>query len=205
MGRVQRKRDERVRRIVAAAAEVFGERGYEAANLEDVADRLDVTKGSLYYYFAGKDELATAAVETLGTDWTERLEALDAPGPAPARLRALLREHIAIAVREYPAALRLFLVPDSWPDELRSRIRDLRRRHDLVFRRVVREGVAAGEFAVVDEDATLQALHAAMSQAPLWCSHLAGDAQDRAMDHLADTLMKLVSASQPAEVTRYTS
>jgi AcrR family transcriptional regulator len=193
VNRVQRKRDERVRRIVAAAAEVFGERGYEAANLEDVADRLDVTKGSLYYYFAGKDELATAAVETLGTDWTERLEQLDTAGTAADRLRALLREHIAIAVREYPAALRLFLVPDSWPDELRSRIRELRRRHDLVFRHVVREGVAAGEFAVVDEDATLQALHASMSQAPLWCSHLAGDAQDRAMDHLADTLMKLVS------------
>ena len=195
MNRVQRKRDERVRRIVAAAAEVFGERGYEAANLEDVADRLDVTKGSLYYYFAGKDELATAAVETLGTDWTERLEQLDTPGRAADRLRALLREHIAIAVREYPAALRLFLVPDSWPDELRARIRELRRRHDLVFRRVVREGVAAAEFAVVDEDATLQAMHASMSQAPLWCSHLAGDAQDRAMDHLADTLMKLVSVS----------
>ncbi|MFC5062465.1 TetR/AcrR family transcriptional regulator [Actinomycetospora atypica] len=193
MGRVQRKRDERVRRIVAAAAEVFGERGYEAANLEDVAERLDVTKGSLYYYFAGKDELATAAVETLGTDWTERLEKLDTPGGAAERLRALLREHIAIAVREYPAALRLFLVPDSWPDDLRARIRELRRRHDLVFRRVVREGVAAGEFAVVDEDAALQALHASMSQAPLWCSHLAGDAQDRAMDHLADTLMKLVA------------
>ena len=195
MSRIQRKRDERVRRIVAAAAEVFGERGYEAANLEDVADRLDVTKGSLYYYFAGKDELATAAVETLGTDWTERLEQLDTPGTAADRLRALLREHIAIAVREYPAALRLFLVPDSWPDDLRSRIRELRRRHDLVFRQVVRDGVAAGEFAVVDEDATLQALHAAMSQAPLWCSHLTGDAQDRAMDHLADTLMKLVASS----------
>ena len=50
-GRVQRKRDERVRRIVATAAELFGERGYDAVNLEDVAERLDVTKGSLYYYF----------------------------------------------------------------------------------------------------------------------------------------------------------
>ena len=96
-------------------------------------------------------------------------------------------------MREYPAALRLFLVPDSWPDALRARIRELRRRHDQVFRRVVREGVTAGEFAVVSEDATLQAMHAAMSQAPLWCSHLSGAAQERAMDDLADTLMKLVS------------
>ena len=62
-----------------------------------------------------------------------------------------------------------------------------------VFRRVITEGVAAGEFAVVSEDATLQAMHAAMSQAPLWCSHLAAEAQDHAMDDLADTLVKLVA------------
>jgi AcrR family transcriptional regulator len=192
VNRVQRKRDERVRRIVATAAEVLGERGYEGTALEDVAERLDVTKGSLYYYFAGKDELAAAAIETLGHDWTTRLEDMPADGSPAQRLRALLREHVAIAVREYPAALRLFLVPDSWPDALRGRIRELRRRHDLVFRRVVREGVEAGDFAVVSEDATLQAMHAAMSQAPLWCSHLAGPAQERAMDDLAYTLMKLV-------------
>lgn len=197
MNRVQRKRDERVRRIVAVAAEVFGERGYEAATVEEVAERLDVTKGSLYYYFAGKDELATAAIETLGTDWTERLESLAvslADRPRPERLRALLREHIAIAVHEYPAALRLFLVPDSWPAALRGRIRELRRRHDLVFRREVTAGVDAVEFAVVSVDATLQAMHAAMSQAPLWCSHLAAEARNQAMDDLAAVLLKLVSS-----------
>ncbi|NYD35008.1 AcrR family transcriptional regulator [Actinomycetospora corticicola] len=194
MSRVQRKRDERVRRIVAVAAEVFGERGYEATTLEEVAERLDVTKGSLYYYFAGKDELATAAIETLGTDWTERLEALAgslAEASRPERLRALLRAHIAIAVQEYPAALRLFLVPDSWPAALRDRIRELRRRHDLVFRREITAGVDAGEFSVVSVDATLQAMHATMSQAPLWCSHLAPEARDRAMDDLAEVLSKL--------------
>ncbi|MDL5158658.1 TetR/AcrR family transcriptional regulator [Actinomycetospora termitidis] len=197
MSRVQRKRDERVRRIVAVAAEVFGERGYEASTLEEVAERLDVTKGSLYYYFAGKDELATAAIETLGTDWTERLEALatsTGDRPRDERLRALLREHIAIAVHEYPAALRLFLVPDSWPAALRMRIRELRRRHDLVFRREITAGVEAGDFAVVSVDATLQAMHATMSQAPLWCAHLAAEAREQAIDDLADTLVRLVSS-----------
>ena len=73
-------------------------------SLEDVADRLDVTKGSLYYYFASKDELVTAAIETLGNEWTERLEGLPAgrAGTPAERLRALVREHIGIAVRESP-------------------------------------------------------------------------------------------------------
>ncbi|GLZ43924.1 TetR family transcriptional regulator [Actinomycetospora sp. NBRC 106375] len=195
VGRVARKRGRRIQQILAVAAELFGERGYDAVNLDDVAERLDVTKGSLYYYFASKDELAAAAIETLGSDWTDRLERLPAgaEGPPTARLRALIREHVAIAVREYPAALRLFLVPSTWPDALRVRITELRRRHDHVFRTVLTEGIDRGEFRVVGLGSTLQAMHAAMSQAPLWCAGLGEDEQERALDELADTLMKLVA------------
>src|SRR5262245_65195171 len=74
--RVARKRGRRIQEILTAAADLFGERGYDAVSIEDVADRLDVTKGSLYYYFASKDELGTAAIETLGDSWTARLEEL---------------------------------------------------------------------------------------------------------------------------------
>ena len=83
--RVQRKRDQRIQEILQTAAELFGERGYDAVSLEDVAERLDLTKGSLYYYFSGKDELGTAAIETLGEQWMARLnqlpEAQDGPRP----------------------------------------------------------------------------------------------------------------------------
>jgi AcrR family transcriptional regulator len=202
-GRVERKRSRRIQEIVTTAAELFGARGYDAVSLEDVAERLDVTKGSLYYYFASKDELVTAAIETLGNEWTDRLERLPAAaqGSPAERLRALLREHIGIAVREYPAALGLFLVPENWPAGQRARIKELRRRHDGLFRRVVEEGVATGEFTVTTVGTVLHCMHAAMSQAPTWCGHLGARARDRAMDELTDTLMMLVGvrpASRPA-------
>jgi AcrR family transcriptional regulator len=192
--RLERKRNKRVQEIVTVAAELFGERGFAAVSLEDVAERLDVTKGSLYYYFASKDELGTAAIETLGNEWTSRLENLPAAreGLPAQRLRGLLHEHITIAVREYPAALGLFLAPDEWPHAQRDRIKELRRRHDAVFRRVIVEGVESGEFTVTGVDATLQVMHAAMSHAHLWCGHLEGRDQDRALEELTDTLMMLV-------------
>jgi AcrR family transcriptional regulator len=192
--RLQRKRSRRIEQILAVAAELFGERGYAAVSLEDVAERLDLTKGSLYHYFAGKDELATAAIEALGEDWNARLAELAAglQGPPARRLRALLREHITIAVREHPAALGLFLAPDQWPRRQRERIKELRRRHDALFRRAITDGIAVGEFTVVDVDTALQVMHAAMSQAHLWCGQLTGYAQDHALDQLADTLMTLV-------------
>jgi AcrR family transcriptional regulator len=193
-GRIERKRGRRIQEILATAAALFGERGYDAVSLEDVADRLDVTKGSLYYYFASKDELVTAAIETLGNEWTARLEGLPAghSGAPAERLRALVREHIGIAVREYPAALGLFLAPQDFPAAQQARIKELRRRHDAVFRAVVEEGVSNGDFTVTAIDPVLQCMHAAMSQAPAWCAHLSGRARDRAIDVYADTVMMLV-------------
>lgn len=191
--RVQRKRGRKIREILTAAAELFGERGYDAVSLEDVADRLDVTKSSLYYYFSGKDELVTAAIEALGDEWTTRLEELLAQtdGTPADRLRALIHEHITIAVRDYPAALRLFLEPREWPEAQHDRIKELRRRHDALFRAIIEQGVAAGSFRVVDIDTALQCMHASMSQAPLWCAGLSERAQRKAIDNLADTLMML--------------
>jgi AcrR family transcriptional regulator len=201
-GRIERKRGRRIQEILATAAALFGERGYDAVSLEDVADRLDVTKGSLYYYFASKDELVTAAIETLGNEWTARLEGLPAgqSGTPAERLRALIREHIGIAVREYPAALRLFLAPQEWPAAQQARIKELRRRHDSVFRTVVEDGVASGDFTVTAVDPVLQCMHASMSQAPAWCAHLSGKARDRAIDVFADTVMLLVGVP-PRPVT----
>ncbi|TVT47113.1 TetR/AcrR family transcriptional regulator [Amycolatopsis rhizosphaerae] len=192
--RVQRKRGRRIQEILTAAAELFGERGYDAVSLEDVAERLDVTKGSLYYYFSGKEELGTAAIETLGNEWTARLEQLldGSTGTAAQRLRALIREHVTIAVRDYPAALRLFLVPRQWPDAQRERIKELRQRHDALFRGLVEEGVASGEFTVTTVDTALQCMHAAMTQAPMWCGEAKPRDRDRAIDEVADTLMMLV-------------
>ena len=192
--RVQRKRGRRRQEILTVAADLFGERGYDAVSLDDVADRLDVTKGSLYYYFASKEELVSAAIEALGTAWTQRLRDLPAAaaGSAAQRLRALMREQITVAVRDHPAALRLFLAPDDWPSAQRAAIKELRRQHDRVFRDVVEEGVAAGEFTVVDVDTTLHCLHAAMTQAPVWFGALGGAPFDAAVERLVATLMMLV-------------
>ena len=48
------------RRLMNAAAEVFGEKGFRAASLNDVADRAGYTIGAVYSNFASKDELFRA-------------------------------------------------------------------------------------------------------------------------------------------------
>ena len=68
----------------------------------------------------------------------------------------------------------------------------MRRRHDQIFRAVIEEGVASGEFTVTGVDTVLHGMHAGMSQAPIWCAGLKGQRLTAAIDELTDTLMMLV-------------
>lgn len=46
------------RKILEAAATVFGDRGYQAATIADILSTAGVTKGALYFHFASKEQLA---------------------------------------------------------------------------------------------------------------------------------------------------
>jgi AcrR family transcriptional regulator len=58
----RRRPADRPAEILAAALEVFAERGFQAARLEEVAKRAGVSKGALYLYFETKADLFRAVV-----------------------------------------------------------------------------------------------------------------------------------------------
>ena len=58
----ERRKEHRPSELLDAAAEVFVARGYAAARLDDVAARAGVSKGTLYLYYAGKEDLFKAVV-----------------------------------------------------------------------------------------------------------------------------------------------
>jgi AcrR family transcriptional regulator len=57
---VPQYKEEARTRILTAANQVFGEKGYRQATMDDVAKKLGVSKGALYLYFASKEELFEA-------------------------------------------------------------------------------------------------------------------------------------------------
>ncbi|MEU6525234.1 ScbR family autoregulator-binding transcription factor [Streptomyces sp. NPDC046924] len=61
---VKQDRAIRTRRaILEAAAAVFDEKGYRAAKLSDILERVNLTKGALYFHFSGKEALANAVLD----------------------------------------------------------------------------------------------------------------------------------------------
>ena len=74
----RRRPEARPAEILAAALEVFAERGFQAARLEEVAKRAGVSKGALYLYFETKADLFRAVVTDAISPNIERVKAVAA-------------------------------------------------------------------------------------------------------------------------------
>jgi len=71
----QKRRYGRTRRqILEAARAVFAERGLAAATVEEIADRADVGRGSVYYHFENKDDLISELMTALLTDLSNQMK-----------------------------------------------------------------------------------------------------------------------------------
>ena len=193
--RVARRRDQRVRSILTAAADVLAERGYRGFVLDEVAERVDLTKASLYHYFPSRDELVGSCLEFLGDSMNHQLREVvaDHPGDAGEQLRLLVTAQLELTTWSRPEMARLFLQPLELPEPLRTRIRRLRREHDAIFREVVRRGVASGEFGgpAVDDEVALHNLYGAMNHVPTWFRGRRRREFDEIADSVATNLLRL--------------
>lgn len=86
----RRRKEARPAEIVSAALEVFAEKGFAAARLDDIAARAGVSKGALYLYFETKQHLFEAVVRDAVLPNVEAVEAVvrtvDLPFGALARM-----------------------------------------------------------------------------------------------------------------------
>ncbi|MBI2896147.1 MAG: helix-turn-helix transcriptional regulator [Deltaproteobacteria bacterium] len=143
--RRKRERGERQRRILDAARAVFSARGLEAATMDDVAARAELSKGALYLYFTNKDDLLAAILIAPLDELVARFEDEDgAPSTGAARVQRLLGLHVDF-IRKNLDLLRLafrtqcqkaLAEPPSSPLVVRER----RRRLIDAYARAIEEG-----------------------------------------------------------------
>lgn len=96
----RRDQADRRREIIDAAAAVFQEKGYAAASIQDVADAVDILKGSLYYYIDSKDDLLFEVINEVHQGGLENLErGKDVGGSALERIREFVIRHMTYNAR----------------------------------------------------------------------------------------------------------
>lgn len=200
-GRLSRRRDRRKAEIVRVAINMLATSGYTGMSLEDVAERTNIAKATLYHYFTSKDELVSEALEALTIGVLQQLEAARAAaqdGTSREQLQALVREQLRVLIEEYPEVGTIFAWQTPWPAAHDEARKSMRRRHDAIFRAVVDAGIDDGTLDCEDPDVALQCLHGVMNNVSLWVGQLKDRAEaSRAREAVVSAVMRIFAADEP--------
>jgi AcrR family transcriptional regulator len=157
-------RDKRIADIINAAVQEFVEKGYEAASMESISERAGLTKGGLYHYFSGKDDLLLAAnASYMEPVYKFMLLAKRKKSPA-AGLRFFIRsylKHWAGHPREITFTLlsltKMLTRTDLWPA-----IASYTEEMIAFYQNLLERGVARGELRPHDSSGRALAILAAL-------------------------------------------
>jgi AcrR family transcriptional regulator len=87
-------------RILLAALDAFGTRGYGATSLDDLAGELGIRKQTILYWYPSKEALLDAAIDRTADEVTVRLErSVAAAEPGFGRVEAIVRAMFRLAAR----------------------------------------------------------------------------------------------------------
>jgi AcrR family transcriptional regulator len=81
------------------AVELFSRHGYEKTSLREIADRVGMTKASLYYHYPSKQSLLLAIVEPLISQWRSVADRAETLTHTPANVRRVLGECLDVLLR----------------------------------------------------------------------------------------------------------
>ncbi len=167
---------------------ILRERNISSLTMKDVADRLGMTKGNLYYYFKNKEDLLYQCHMNFMVDSLRVLDECEAlEGPPSTRLRALVKGLILRVIAD-PYGSVLITVLEQLSPVHRKKYLAHRDRFTLAVRKLIDEGVTAGEFSVADTKMASFALLGAINSISRWY-HPAGECSP---DYIAETFPEIL-------------
>jgi len=108
--RKEREKQRHRQEILAAGLRLFAEKGFHNVSMQEIAAAAEFATGTLYNFFASKEDLFFELMEASAADaWNLLLPTLDGPDDERRKLVRFIRLHERIA-REHAMAIRLFLL-----------------------------------------------------------------------------------------------
>jgi AcrR family transcriptional regulator len=157
-----------VTRLLAAAVEVFNERGYDGTTMEDLARRLGITKSAIYHHVDGKEALLRLALDRALDGLFEvaaQTRSLDAG--AIVRLEHLVRGSVRVLVDDLPYVTLLLRVRGNSAIERRALQR--RRQFDRLVANLLEEAQVDGDVRPeVDPGVTARLLFGTVNSIVEW-------------------------------------
>jgi AcrR family transcriptional regulator len=192
-----RRPDDRAREIIQAALELFVTRGFAATKLDDVARAAGASKGLPYVYFKSKEELFKAVIaEAIGDPLGRADEFVDSyEGRAEDLLRELVRMFRQFAESPTGGVIKLILAEaGNFPEVARFFCENFDVRGRALFAKILRRGIASGEFRPVpDVEAAAIIVAQPLAMHSIWTRTLAPfDSQAPSNERFYDAYLDLV-------------
>jgi AcrR family transcriptional regulator len=185
--------------IVQAAAQIFRQKGYHATSMQDIADAVHLQKASLYHHVESKQdillEILDHALERLTADISGVVDSDLSP---TLKLRLALRAYTSRLNEDRDLAAVLLLEYRGLDSRLRARHVARRDRVDQLWRKLVQEGIDAGEFRRVDPVLTSFALLGVQNWMITWFRDGGRLTAAQAAEGFADLFLKGLVASGEA-------
>jgi AcrR family transcriptional regulator len=202
----QRRKQARPAELMAAALELFVEKGFAGTRLDDVAAHAGVSKGTLYLYFDSKEALFKAVIqEAIVPILDEGAGLIDSfAGSTVDLLRKLIGEWwLRIGNTPLAGVPKLMISEAGNFPELATYYHDavIVRGRDLI-RRTLQRGIASGEFRAIDVETAIDVILAPVLMLLVWryslgaCCGNARDPQLYLRTHFDLTLSGLLAPTR---------
>ena len=191
----RRARDEKREAVLRTAVQLFLEQGYHRVTLNEVAERLNITKPALYNYFRSKDEILFECW-SMGAELVESVivEINAGGGSGLARLRRLIHAYAELMATDFGASLVRFDLRDLADKNARVAWA-AKRRIDATFRRYIAAGIADGSIKRRDPKLAAFAIAGSLNWIGHWYRRDGGLSPSEIADQFTNLLTEGLAAS----------
>lgn len=181
-------------RILDAALHVFSRKGYHDARLDEIVDKSDTSKGSIYFHFPNKERLFLALVEKFADLLERRVRQAIGQHTSPmAKVEAALETCLETFGR-YRRPAKVMLVQAAGLGNIFEEKRlEINERFAVLIRAYLDEAIAAGEIEAVDTDVVAYAWMGSIYHLTICWVYSGEPAPDRIVGTLVPMLLRSVN------------
>ena len=186
------------RALLREAASAFTRKGFHAASLDDIAQKLGVTKAALYHYFPSKHALLRECfARALEVSFIALEQAQRQGRTGREKLQLTLRLYLKEMIDELSCCVVLTeehaLLPDDYAE-----LKEQRDRFEIALRDLIRAGIADGSIVPCDPKLTVFTILGAVHWVSKWFNQGGAWSPEAVSTALTDLLDRMVSTSPVA-------
>lgn len=186
-------------RILDAALDVFSNKGYHEASVDEIVDRSSTSKGSVYFHFPNKQKLFLALVDKFADLLERRItEAIEGEAIGIARVNAALRACLETFGKYRPLAKILLVQAVGLGSIFESKRLEVHQRFIDLIRQYLDEAIAEGDIAPVDTEVVATAWMGAINEVVIQWVYVGQPDPDRIMNTLRPMLLRSVGFEESA-------